>query len=97
MRGKFEYPQCLIDVCVRDEDKHALRTGAKKTADTILVQCIECGFEYYVSIHDVYRRKISPEELLKPIICSSCVHKKNPSGIVKKQMELKREKNNGRD
>ena len=96
MRGKFEYPQCLLDVCVLEDDRQALRTGVKKTADTILVQCEECGFEYSVRIHDVYRRKVSPESLLKPLVCSSCVHKKNPSGIVKKQMELKKEKNNGR-
>ena len=95
MRGKFEYPQCLLDVCVLEKDRLALKTGAKKTADTILVQCEVCGREYYVRIHDIYRRKVLPESLLKTPVCSSCVHKSNPSGIVKKQMELKKEKANG--
>lgn len=96
MRGKFEYPRCLLDVCVLEEDRQALLTGSRKTKDCILVQCTECGFEYPVRIHDIYRKKISPDSLLKPLVCSSCVHKKKPSGIVKIQMELKKGEKNGR-
>ena len=90
---RLEYPKFLLDLCVLEEDRQSLISGVKKTGDTILVNCEECGFEYYIRIHDIYRHKVNPNGLLKPIICSHCVHKNNPSGIVKKQMELKGDKN----
>ena len=96
MRGKFEYPQCLLDACILEEDRQALITGIRKTSESILVKCKVCGREYYVRIHDIYRKKISADSLIKPLICRSCSHKMKPSGIVKKQMDLKKEKDNGR-
>lgn len=96
MRGKFVYPESLLNVCVKEEDRQQLIQGIKKTGDIISVKCIQCNREYAVRIHDIYRKKINKNDLLKPLLCRSCVHKNNPSGIVKKLKEGKEGDYNGR-
>lgn len=77
--GRIKYPACLLDACALDSDREGLSSGDKKTTDTITVSCAECGTLYPVKIQDIYRRKISSETLIKPLLCKSCGRKRKSS------------------